>query len=366
MTQGRARTTISAHVREDVLRIPVRSYGDPGSMLNLATNEFIHPTVTRLHGSALAAVSPESLRSYTTHQVLLDEIAAHFGFDRATVLVTAGYDDALRILTDAVFATTGRMFVQAPNYSGVVRYARLRGIDAVQVSFSVRRPDDAVADPLLDALERGPPASVVISNPNGPLGYCLPLAEATRLADACTERGDLLVIDEAYVGYNGFDHRALLGSSNVLLARSLSKSFGLAGARLAFLTGSEELIEYLGRWSPANAVSTATAQIARYLLQHDAELEQARTEVVQTREWFAGRVAERFPSWQSLPSSANFVTIDVGTVTRARAVRDLLATHGVLAKGMEAYPSFESCIRLGVTDRGTMERVWAILEQLDP
>ena len=101
-----------------------------------------------------------------------------------------------------------------------------------------------------------------------------------QMAVLCWEKGHLLIIDEAYVDFAGFDHLSLAKEfENVLLVRSFSKGWGVAGARLALIIGSTRVIEYLKRYNPMNPVSGPSIAIVTQLLREYSQLCHAQGDV---------------------------------------------------------------------------------------
>lgn len=332
--------------------------------LNLASNEFVHPAVDRLVAAAIRSAPPARISRYPYPQELVVALADRYRLAPDQVLVTAGSDDAVRCLAAAVFRSTGRLVLPEPNYALVAQYAALNGVTVFPVGLSgadYRFTVGSIREAATRARRAGP-CVVYLSNPNGPVGCCLTLDEVSLLAEDCQEHGDLLVVDEAYVPYNGFDHGTLMRRYRcVVLVRSFSKSMGTAGARIGMLAGDPALVRYLRRWHPMNPVSGMAVHLVLYLMEREEELAAARTEIVETRTWFAARVAAALPGWTPVPSAANFVNFEVPEGTDAEAVAAGLRDRHIHVRCMRTIPGLERCLRVTVADHATMRRVLAAL-----
>src|ERR1700722_6982335 len=251
---------------------PWRKVTKPG--LNLASNEFVHPAIAELCATALRSAAPERCSRYANPQELADELAEHLGLSPEQVIVTAGSDDAIRCLANAIFRSTSRLLLQEPNYDLVRKYAALNNVTIHSARMSPATRDFTLPE-LQSAVSRlaaDGPGVVFISNPNGPVGSCYSLAEVAKLAQQCSKLGFLLIVDEAYVPYNGFDHLSLLHEQpSVIIVRSFSKSFGTAGARVAIIACAPEIADYLQRWYPMNPLSGVAIHLMRFLLEHERE-----------------------------------------------------------------------------------------------
>lgn len=347
---------LDRHFQPHVRGLRVWRKQPKGDVLNLSSNEFVHPVVDALAREVLATLPPRGVTAYPFHGGLVERLAGLAGVPSDRVLIAAGSDDAIKIIADALFRTTGRLVLQEPNYELVRQYAMLRRVDVLAVPPGPDRRF-SLAD-LRPVIRGAAPASVYLSNPNGPLGTCFTLEEMARLAGWCAEAGSLLFIDEAYVPYNGFDHATLLGNDHVVLVRSLSKSYGIAGARLAVVLAHPTVIEYLRPWQSANPVSGMAAAIMAGFLDHADEIAAARKEIIETRDWFARAVVEAVPSWRTLPAHGNFVNI---VADDPDALAERMLARGIRVKSMDRVIGMAGCLKVTIPDRARMERVLAAL-----
>ncbi|WP_437620391.1 pyridoxal phosphate-dependent aminotransferase [Sorangium sp. So ce1151] len=351
------------HFLPHALTVPRRARVRKDGYLNLANNEFVHPALEALLAEGLAQVTPETARAYPHHPDLIEDLARHFGLDRSQVLISAGSDDAIKTVTEALFATTGRLILQVPNYEQ--HYAALRDVEVTPVPVGAEVPHGFTVAQFRRVLDAAPPSSVMISNPNSPVGFGFSLDEVAALAACCAARGHVLVVDEAYVPYGGFDHLALLRSfDNVVLIRSLSKSFGIAGLRAGLVATSAAIADYLARWNMHNPVSGATMVVVRHLLANAARIAAAQAEIVACRGKLVERLRALFPQWSAVPSCANFVNFDTGDPRTPDAVADALRRRKILIRSMSGVPELSTCVRFTIADAATMERVERELELL--
>ena len=353
------------HLREHVSRLPVRRRVSKDGYVNLANNEFLHPALEPLFREALSHVSAETVRTYPHHPDLVRDLTEHYRLPPDSLLVSAGSDDAIKMVMDAVAATSGRLILQVPNYEQ--QYHLLRGLEIVKIPFEGAPRWRFTLAHFEAAFSSTPPSTVLISNPNGPTGFCFDLDQVRGLAERAWQHGHLLVVDEAYVPYNGFDHTPLISEfPNVVLIRSLSKSLGVAGLRAGFVAAPAPIAGYLARWNSQNPVSHITVVLVRFLLSRSAVIDSARDEIIACREWFVERMSVRFPQWTAVPSRANFVNFDTGNPFVPRQVVEHLQSRGILVRSMESVPALAQSVRFTIADRATMDRVLEALRDLPP
>jgi histidinol-phosphate aminotransferase len=366
MAEPRPNFDLGPHVRPGICELPLHPKSRKSGFLNLSSNEFVHPRVVELLSEAIGRITPEDLRAYPYQPELTEALAAHYRLDPGGVLLSAGSDSAIKLVIEALFATSGVMILQDPTYAGCELYAAVYGVRVVAVPFGEDRPGSFTLRQFERALGSVPPCGLLLSNPNGPTGHCLTKDEMLALAGCCFRGGHLLVIDEAYIAYSGMDHLDLLRRfEHVVIIRSLSKSFGLAGMRVAFLATSPTLARYLARWNTSNPVSGATVKVVQYMLGRESVLRSALDEIVACRDWFAARVLEAFPRWRPIASSANFVNFDTGSPQIADSVAAHLRTRGILVRSMSSVTHLAGCVRISIGDRATMERVLIELSEFN-
>lgn len=270
-------------------------------LVKLNTNE--HPFGPSPHAvAAMRAELGDSLKLYPDPEsTRVKEAAARAcGVSPAQVFVGNGSDEVLAHAFFALFQHEHPLLFPDITYSFYPVYCRLYGIEHRTVpldeAFRVRIEDYLV-----------PNAGIVIANPNAPTGRLLPLGDIEGLLQRNTE--SVVLVDEAYIDFGGDSAASLVGRyPNLLVVRTLSKSYALAGLRVGFALGDEALIEGLERVKnsfnsyPLDRVAIAGAAAA---LEDREWFESSSAAVIAQREnLIAGLEARGF---EVLPSMANFV-----------------------------------------------------------
>ncbi|MBN1508461.1 MAG: histidinol-phosphate transaminase [Sedimentisphaerales bacterium] len=227
-------------------------------VVKLNTNENPYPPSPQVM-EALAAIQPEQLRRYPDPLgTAFREAAAELhGVTPGNILCCNGGDDLLSIAVRAFCDERRALAYPVPTYSLYPVLAKLEDCDAIEIPF------DAEFN-LPAALARTGAALTIVCNPNAPTGTCVPLEELASLA---TEIKGVLLIDEAYVDFAEFDCVSLAKDlANVIVLRSLSKGYSLAGLRFGYAIAHKDLIDGLIKVKDsynvdAVAIALATAAI---------------------------------------------------------------------------------------------------------
>jgi histidinol-phosphate aminotransferase len=278
-------------------------------------------------------------------------LAALHGVGDDRVLVTAGGDDALSRCFMARVGPGRRVVSTSPTFEMIPRYAEQRGADLVEVPWWIGPLP--VAE-LVEAIDEATDAVFIVS-PNNPTGGVASEVDLLKVA------GDapLFVLDAAYVEFADIDPTpALLELDNVVVTRTMSKAYGLAGLRVGYLLGSPELVASIGAYGNPYPVSALSAAIAETRLDRpQAELTGFVEEVERERSDLTGVLTGL--GARPLPSEGNFVlaeTDDAGWVVQAAA------SLGVGLRRFADRPGLEDAVRITVPgDRDDYERLVATI-----
>ena len=245
----------------------------------------------------------------------------------------------------------------APTYSMYPEYAR----DTSTRWVVGHRAEDFAIDPqhAQDLIAQERPSVVLLPSPNNPTGTALPPEHVAALCAATAEVGGVLVVDEAYAEFRRAGTPSALeqlpDNPNLVVTRTMSKAFALAGARLGYLAASKEVCDALRVVRLPYHLSAVTQAVALAALRHTDELlgnvDTLREERDRTVEWLRGQgltVAD---------SDANFALF--GMFPDRHAVWDGLVARGVLIR--ETGPEGWLRVSIGTPDEMAAFRA-ALLE----
>ncbi len=265
--------------------------------IKLNTNENPYPPSP----SVIAAIQAEvgdSLRRYPepASRLAREEAGRLYGFDPSWVIMANGSDELLNNLIRA-FAGEGEEIAYIhPSYS---YYATLAEIQGARVRTFGLTPDFRI-----DGLpQRYNGKLFFLTTPNAPLGFTFPLSFIGELAERCD---GMLVVDEAYADFAKGNALELVSShENVVVTRTLSKSYSLAGMRLGLAIARPEVIGALDKIRDHYNLDRL-AQVAALAALHDQEyFRECVRKIRETREWFSAEL--RAMEYEVIPSEANFV-----------------------------------------------------------
>jgi histidinol-phosphate aminotransferase len=334
-------------------------------VIKLNTNENPYPpSPAVMH--AIHAVAPEALRKYPSPAAdgFRAVAAQRHGLAIENVMATNGGDELLR-LAIATFVEPGeRIGTIEPSYSLYPVLAEAHGSPVFSIDL---KADFSLPEDSAEQMNAAGVKLLFIVCPHAPSGQLSSLVELSRVASAFE---GVVLLDEAYVDFVdpslGHDATALVKEhDNVLLLRTLSKGYSLAGLRFGYGLGAASLIEPM-LWKTRDSYNVdvlAQAAATAALESHDyahTTWERVRSERVRLREALAGL------GFRVHPSQSNFLLAHVPAGHNARALRDALEQRGLLVRYFDA-PRIDDALRITVgTDAQNDKLLAAVRAEILP
>jgi histidinol-phosphate aminotransferase len=327
------------------------------------------PSLERMHANempwrAQGDNTVAGLNRYPEPQprALIERMARLYEVPAANVLVGRGSDEAIDLLVRA-FCRAGEdsVVITPPTFGFYKVAARIQGATVVEVPLL----RETFALDLPAVLEAGRRARIVfLCSPNNPTGNLL---DESALLDACRELAEraIVCVDEAYLEFAG---RASLAARlaefpNLVVLRTLSKAYALAGARLGTLVASTDIVGLLKRIIPPYAIPASTVEEVLALTgAPQRAMAAARIEtLLQERAKMQARLATLPCVARVYPSDANFLLVEFRDARRA-----LEAGMGVglLVRDFSTAPGLAQCLRISMGTPAQNERLLAALERL--
>jgi histidinol-phosphate aminotransferase len=304
---------------------------------------------------ALKNVTAADLTRYPERGTVEAIVADALGVAPVEVLLTNGVDEAIHVLCQAFLDRGDAMLLPVPTYSMYEVYgsAAEAQMDAVLASDGFRFPLHAMLQ-AIHARTR----LIAIANPNSPTGATVARDAIIAIAEAAPHA--VVLVDEAYYHFFGETVLDLIGKlPNLVVARTFSKAYGLAGLRLGALIAAEQTMQWLRRViSPYSVNQLALACLPAalgdraYLDWYVAEVKAARAELAQALTELG------LEHW---PTEANFILtrIGAGHATFVEAMR----TRGILTRDRSADPGCDGLVRITVGTREQMQQAREAMER---
>jgi histidinol-phosphate aminotransferase len=348
-------------VRQDLT--DVEPYVSPQlpARVRLNTNESPYPPPEDLLEEVFAALGEQHLNRYPNRDAtaLTEAIADHTSWPKDGVWPANGSNEAFQHLFLAFGGPGRKIMVFEPTYSLHSLIARITGTGVV----GMPRSDDFEID--VDAatavIRKERPDIVIACSPNNPTGLLEPLPAMRALIE---EAPGLVVVDEAYIEFAepGDSAMSLLADRpKVVISKTLSKAWRLAGARIGYLLAAPSIVSEMARVKLPYHLSTLTQLIGCAGLKRAGDA----LRVVESIKMERDRIGVELQAMgvRSWPSRANYVLFQVEAAER---VWQSLLDRGVLVRKYSGVPALEDCLRVSAGRPEETDEFLAAIRELLP
>ncbi len=304
---------------------------------------------------ALAKVAAADLSRYPERAQVEARVAQHLELEPEQVLLTNGVDEAIHVLCETYLDRGDEFLFPTPTYSMYAIYGSCT--DATVKTVPPREDFGFPLDALLAAIT--PQTRLIaIASPNSPTGSVATRQQILEVLHRAPHA--VVLVDEAYYHFCGETVMDLVGKEpNLIVARTFSKAYGLAGLRLGMLAAPVGMQQWLRTViSPYSVNSLALACLPAalddeaYLQWYVEEVKGARAEMVESLRTLG------VPQW---PSRANFILVKIGP--KHREFVQAMHRRGVLTRDRSNDEGCDGCVRITVGTRAQMKQAVAAMAE---
>ncbi len=322
--------------------------------IKLNTNENPYPPSSRVI-EAIKHAADETLRLYPDPmgEELRETIAGYYQLRKNNVFIGNGSDELLAFSFPAFFEPAGKPVLFAEiTYSFYPVYAALFNINyrLITVDDDFNIPEEGYYQ------DNG---GIIIANPNAPSGKGVTVKAIEAVLSR--NKNSVVIIDEAYVDFGGRSAVKLINDyPNLLVIKTLSKSHSLAGLRVGYALGNEDLIEGIIRVKDSinsYTVDRLALAGAREAIKDDNYFQETRSKIMKSRERVSARLTEM--GFRVIPSQANFIFISSKRCP-GHVLFQSLRGKGILVRYFDK-PKIDNFIRVTI---GTDEEMDCFLEAI--
>src|SRR5579883_3280389 len=293
---------------------------------------------------ALGRIYRADITKYPEREPVEALVAAHLGLKADQVLLTNGVDEAIHVLCQTYLDAGDEFLLPVPTYSMYEVYGS--STDAKMVFVQAAEDFSFPSGALLGRIT---PATrlIAIANPNSPTGRAVSRETIVEVLERAPHA--IVLVDEAYYHFYGETVMDLIGRvPNLIVTRTFSKAYGLAGLRLGALAASEEQMHWMRRMISPYSVNGLALACLPAALADEAYLQWYVSQVLEGRTLFTAALDRLgLPYW---PSEANFVLTKIGA--KHRAFVQAMHRRGVLVRDRSNDPGCDGCVRITI---GTLE-----------
>ncbi|MGE5329168.1 MAG: histidinol-phosphate transaminase [Deltaproteobacteria bacterium] len=274
---------------------------------------------------------------------LRDSIAEYCNVKPENIVVGAGSDQLIDVIYNAFLNADDKVVVPYPTFSMYELTAKLYGGIAARVKIAANEGYEYNVANFIKTVKNEKPKIAFICTPNSPTGNIMSVEDIKNVVQACPEA--LIIVDEAYGEFTNQTAVPLINEfDNLIVLKTFSKAFGIAGARVGYSISCSQTAEILNKVKPPYNVAVLSQITAQYVLEDFEESNKRIKEIVKQRNFLYEELS-KIPGIKAFPSEANFLLIKVKD---SKKVYKALLDNGIVVINFGEKESLENCLRISV------------------
>lgn len=273
------------------------------------------------------------------------------------LIIGSGSTELIRLVTTAYFGSEDVVIIPQPTYGEYEIACHLVGAQVLKQPTLEEANFRLNVAETVDLIREHRPKGIFLCNPNNPTGQCLSKEELEKILSVAED--SLVILDEAYIAFteNTWASVDLIDCGNVVILRSMTKDYALAGLRLGYAVAAESIISVLKRVRPPWNVSSVAQAAGVFALKADGYLEECRIRINEAKEFLVEGLKRLGLS--PLPSQTNFFLVKVDDAAR---FRQALLRKGILVRDCTSF-GLPAYIRVAPRTMAECQRLLAAMKE---
>lgn len=322
---------------------------------NERTLDFNDDIMTQIRGN----ITSEMLTKYPEIETLYIKMAKYLGVEVDNLIFHTGSDLVIKAIYETYISKGDKVLIQKPAYAMYDVYAKMFQANVVIQQYGSKWEFNL--EEYKDKIRREKPKMVILENPNGSIGNSYSHQQVEEVIKAAAENNALIVVDEAYIDFCGGTVIDLIERyNNLIVVRTMSKAWGMAGLRVGYAVACQERINDLFQVKPMHQLTSISIMVAETLIDNYYAIDSYVEEMKRVREY----VKEEFSNRKIAitDSVVHFVTADLGSILNVDEFRDYLRERGYLIRRPFNMPELRSWVRIGLLPMEQMEKFIELLD----
>ena len=325
---------------KDTLKRPVHGSITPAELreLGLAINDVIDfsSNINPLGTSAYLkdAMANVDVSRYPDPDCLelREALAKETGVDSSSIIIGNGSTELIHLIARAFLTGDSAAVILSPTYGEYEMACRLAGMEPAFIKAEEGRDFRWSIPGVCKQIKAIAPRVVFLCNPNNPTGVLLKNSDVKEIAAAAAP--GLLIVDEAYMPFadDPWDATTLLNSGNIVVMRSMTKDYALAGIRLGYIAAPPDIIDRLKCYQPFWSVNAIAQALGLAAINDKDHIMKARKTIAEAKSYLLKSIEAI--GLDVIPTSSNFLLIKVGN---AKSVRQALLKQGICVRDCTSF-----------------------------
>lgn len=322
---------------------------------NERTSDFNDDILTKIREN----ITSEMITKYPEIETLYIKMAKYLGVEVDNLIFHTGSDLIIKAIYETYISRGDKILLQKPAYAMYDVYAKMFQANMVIQQYGSNWVFNL--EEYKEKIRCENPKMVILENPNGSIGNSYSHKQVEAVIDVAAENNVLIVIDEAYIDFCGGTVIDLVKRyENLIVVRTMSKAWGMAGLRVGYAVACRERINDLFQVKPMHQLTSISVMVAEILIDNYYVIDSYVEEMRRVREYIRKEFSNR--KIAITDSVVHFVTADLGNILNVDEFRDYLQERGYLIRRTFSMPELKSWVRIGLLP---MEQMKDFIELLD-
>jgi histidinol-phosphate aminotransferase len=263
---------------------------------------------------------------------LREALAKETGVDSSSIIIGNGSTELIHLIARAFLGRNSAAVILSPTYGEYETACKLAGIEPTFIKAKEARDFRWNIPGVCKQIKAIAPRIVFLCNPNNPTGVLLKSSDVVKIAASAAP--GLLIIDEAYMPFadDPWDATKLLDRGNIIVMRSMTKDYAVAGIRLGYIVAPPDIIERLKSYQPFWSVNAIAQALGLVAINDNKHIAKARKIVAEAKAYLLKSIEDI--DLDVVPSSTNFLLIKVGN---AKSTRQALLRQGICVRDCTSF-----------------------------
>ena len=283
-------------------------------------------------------------------------LGEYWSIAEAGIIVGTGSDELIQVITNVFIERGDKVLYPVPSFGMYRDCCLIAGGVAIKYLLDPKDKYEYSKEKIIEAYNNEKPKIIYICNPNNPTGNLMSVEDILEVVRNCQR--SIVIVDEAYAEFCGTTVIPYVDEyQNLLVLKTFSKAYGLAGIRCGYSLSSKKLATAINLARPPYNISSLSQLTAQLVLLEKEQIYKNIAFLVEQREWMARQLA-KIKGVEVYKSFANFILVKV---CNCREVNKRLCEAGIFVRTFGSSPLLEDCMRISF---GTQEQNTIFIDEL--
>ena len=302
----------------------------------------------------------EHLTAYPETEKVYDLISKKFNLKRKSIVLTPGSDAGIKNCLDLCVEKNESIITIDPTFAMVDIYSKIKRVKQLKIKYNKDLKLDYKK--ILKIIKSKKISLMIIANPNSPTGTIIPKNTLLNLIKECEKKNIIVLIDEAYYGfYKGTLIKEIYNYKNLIVSRTFSKAYGLAGCRVGFLAANTKLAEKLYNLRPMYEINSIGVLAVQEILKRSSVVTKYVEEQLTAKRYLLNQLKKR--KIRYLDGYANFIYVDFKN--KKKFAEKYFFKKNILIKGSLNTEKYKNFLRISLGPKHMMKKVFEIIIKIN-